>query len=117
MSFTRPLTTTGNITTNSAGPGNTVALAGAHAYAVTGIQVTGTWTGTLTVEGTVDGTNFATLAATPAAGGAAVTTTTANGLWRCNIAGMQSVRLRGSAAMTGSAVVTIIAAPFGSGGV
>jgi hypothetical protein len=108
MSFARPLTASG---------GNAVALAGAHAYAVAGVQVTGTWTGTLTFEGTADGTTYVAMAATPVVGGASVSTATAGGLWRCNIAGLAGMRLRGSAAITGTAVVTIVAGPFGSGGV
>jgi hypothetical protein len=64
----------------------------------------------------VDGTNYATIAATPSAGGAAVTTTTANGMWRSNIAGLQAIRLRGTASMTGTAVVTVIASLMGAGG-
>jgi hypothetical protein len=112
----RNRTTTGNITTNTPGVGNTVGV-DAHTYGVAGVQVTGTWTGTLTFEGTVDGTNYVAMAATPGVGGSTVSTTTANGLWRCNIAGLQAVQVRGSAAMTGTAVVTLNASLVGAGGV
>jgi hypothetical protein len=112
----RNLSATGNITTNAGGPGNTVGL-DAHGYGAAGWQVTGTWTGTLTFEGTVDGTNYAAMAATPVVGGSSVSTTTANGAWRSNIAGLQAIRLRGTASMTGTAVVTVIASLMGAGGV
>jgi hypothetical protein len=74
-----------------------------------GIQVTGTWTGTLTVEHTIDGTNWAALQVKNAATGADVTTTTANVILRGELVGSAQVRVRASAAMTGEAVVTIVA--------
>jgi hypothetical protein len=117
VSLTRDFTVTGSITTNTPGPGNVIALTAARNYDVAGVGVTGTWTGTLTFEGSVDGTNYVAMAATPLVGGAVVSTTTGNGAWRCNLAGLAAMRLRGSAAMTGTAVVTIMAAPFGMGGV
>jgi hypothetical protein len=117
MSLTRPLTATGSITTNTPGAGNTVTLSGAHAYDAAAVQITGTWTGTVTFEGSVDGVNFVAMAATPLIGGATASTATAVGAWRCNLAGLVAMRVRGSAAMTGAAVVTIVAASIGSGGV
>lgn len=117
MSLTRPLTATGSITTSTPGAGNTVTLTGAHAYDAAAAQITGTWTGTVTFEGSVDGANFVAMAATPLIGGATASTATANGAWRCNLAGLVAMRLRGSATITGTAVVTIVAAALGSGGV
>jgi hypothetical protein len=40
VSLTRNLTATGNITTNSAGPGNAVGVTGAHNYDAAAAQVT-----------------------------------------------------------------------------
>lgn len=116
MTQTRNRTATGNITTNTPGVGNTVGL-DTHTLGAAGVQVTGTWTGTLTFEGSVDGTTYVAMAATPVVGGSTVSTTTANGLWRCNVAGLQAMQVRGSAAMTGTAVVTIVASLYGAGGV
>jgi hypothetical protein len=111
----RDRTTSGTITTNVAGQGNTVDV-DVTSYCAAGIQVTGTWTGTLTFEATVDGTNYGPIGATPAVGGLGVTTTTtANGIWSENIAGWLAIRVRATAAMTGSAVVTILASLYGTG--
>jgi hypothetical protein len=117
MSLTRPLTATGSITTSTPGAGNTVTLTGAHAYDAAAAQITGTWTGTVTFEGSVDGVNFVAMAGTPLVGGTSVSTATVNGAWRCNLAGLVAMRLRGSATITGAAVVTIVAASIGTGGV
>ena len=104
----------GSITTNGTGPGTTVEL-DARQFSVAGIQVTGTWTGTLTFEGSVDGTNFIAIGAKPVATDATpVTTTTGNGIWAVNVAGLSSVRARGTAAITGTAVVTILSSAVGT---
>lgn len=67
-----------------------------------GVQITGTWTGTVTFEGTIDGVTFVAIAATPSGGGADVTTTAANGAWRINARGYKGIRCRCTAAMTGT---------------
>ena len=72
-----------------------------------GIQVTGTWTGTLTFEVSVDGTNFVTLGVTPTAGGAVVTTATANGAWTVQNGGYTTVRARFSTPTSGTPVITL----------
>jgi hypothetical protein len=73
------------------------------------VQVTGTWTGTLTVEHTIDGTNWEALSMKNAATLADVTTTTANVILRGELVCSAQVRVRASAAMTGAAVVTLVA--------
>jgi hypothetical protein len=71
------------------------------------VQVTGTWTGTLTFKASVDGQNFVTINATPPTGGAAVTSTTGNGVWTIVLGGYSQLEVIATAAMTGSAVATI----------
>lgn len=73
------------------------------------VQVTGVWTGTLTFEVTLDGTNFVAIQGRNVTTGADATTTTAgaNGLWRFEIVGAVAFRVRASAAMTGTAVVSV----------
>lgn len=71
-----------------------------------GIQITGTWTATIQFEQSVDGTTFTTWAVTPNGGGAAVTSTTGNGLWFGPTAGARFIRTRVSAFTSGTAVIT-----------
>lgn len=68
-----------------------------------GLQIRGTWTGTITFEASIDKTNWVSVAASPSGGGADVTSTTGNGAWRINARGYSAVRARATAAMTGSA--------------
>jgi hypothetical protein len=71
------------------------------------VQVTGTWTGTLSFEVTLDGSTFVALLGTNVSTGAETASTTANGLWRFELVGAVQVRVRASAAMTGTAVVSV----------
>lgn len=71
-----------------------------------GLQITGTWSGTITFRATVDGSNYVTLAVVPSSGGAAVTTTTANGAWTAAIAGFTTVRVVFTAYASGTATIT-----------
>lgn len=74
-----------------------------------GIQVTGTWTGTLFVEGSVDGTNYVQTTLIPILSGSVQTATiTANGIFQANVAGLASFRIRGSTVASGTATVTLI---------
>ena len=76
-----------------------------------GIQISGTWTGTITFEGTVDGTNWVALPVTPIAGGATVTTATGNGIWFVQNTGFAAVRARSSTFTSGNPVVSIRSLP------
>lgn len=70
-----------------------------------GLDISGTWTGTLTFEQTSNGSTWRTLWVTNAATGAQVSSTTAGGSWTVanNFIG---VRLRATNTITGLAVVT-----------
>jgi putative flippase GtrA len=76
-----------------------------------GIQLTGTWAGTVTFEATVDGSTWVTVAAVPAAGGASVTSATANGVWTVENKGFSGVRARFSTATSGTVVATLLQLP------
>ena len=84
------------------------------AYPVVGIQISGTWTGTILWEVSLDGGNWQATVAVPAAGGAAVASATGNGFWVVSSAGCSFVRLRASAAMTGAPMCVMLAANGGS---
>lgn len=71
-----------------------------------GIQVTGTFVGTLTFYGSINNADFVAFAVTPAAGGSTVTTATATGLWTAQIAGLSTFRVGFSAFTSGSATVS-----------
>lgn len=76
-----------------------------------GVQVTGTFSGTLQFEGSVNGTNFSAINATPPNSTTAVTSTTATGQWQIAAGGMSYIRVRFSSYSSGTAVVTLRAAP------
>lgn len=71
--------------------------------ASTGLQITGTWTGTIVFEASVDGTNWNPVNGITPTTGASQTSTTTNGNWEIASAGYQLVRVRGNTVATGSA--------------
>lgn len=96
--------------------GQTVQL-DATGFAGLGIQITGTWTGTLQFEGSIDGSAFAALGASPASAlSTAVTSTTGNGIWQAACHGLKIVRVRASALASGTALITLIVDPAAGGG-
>ena len=71
-----------------------------------GVQITGTWTGTLVFEATVDaGTTWNSVNAEVPTTGVAVTSTSTNGVWIIACAGYQQVRVRGNTVVTGTATI------------
>lgn len=72
-----------------------------------GIQVTGTFVGTLTFYASIDGTNYVALLVTPATSGTKVSTATTVGLWREYIAGFTSIRVAFTAYTSGTATVVL----------
>lgn len=84
-----------------------------------GIQITGTFTGTVNFEGSVDGTTFLALNVVATNGSSSVTSATAVGAWQGSCVGLKLVRCRMSGSPTGAAVVTLyaeLASPGGAGG-
>ena len=89
----------------------TIEVRGAGAV---GLQLTGTWVGTVSFEGSLDGGTFVAINLVPSNSATAATSATANGAWSGNCGGYSVVRARMSAYTSGTAVVTLQTA--GSGG-
>jgi hypothetical protein len=81
-----------------------------------GVQITGTWVGTVSFLGSVDRVNYSAVNCTPPNSTTAATTTTANGTWTCGIAGLGQVEIAFTAYTSGTAVVTVQASEAGGGG-
>jgi hypothetical protein len=80
------------------------------------IQLTGTFSATLQFEGTTSsGGTFVAIAATPVAGGSAVTSATATGSWRVTASGFAQIRVRCSAFTSGTVVAAITLSTGSSG--
>lgn len=97
-------TTSGALDTND----ESVALA-LTGFGAAGIRVSGTWTGTLTFEVSADGVGFDTIEALASDSSSAATTTTGNGSFSLSVGGFHTVRIRATAAMTGTADIVITA--------
>jgi len=63
-------------------------------YSILGVQITGTFTGTVYFEGTVDKSTWVSLEAINVASGAKATTATAVGVYRMGVAGLVQARAR-----------------------
>jgi len=74
-------------------------------YGAVGIQLTGTWVGTVTFEATIDGVTWVALNMVPSNSATAASTSTANGAWTANVAGYTTVRARFSTATSGTVQV------------
>lgn len=86
-------------------------------YGAGGIQVTGSYVGTITWTVSIDGTNFVALDAfTPDAPGTAANSTTTTGIWTAPIAGLRLLKACMTAYTSGTAVVTVVASGSGGGG-
>ena len=80
-------------------------------YSSLGIQISGTWTGTISFEGSVNGGEFVALNGIAINGTAIVSSATANGIYRFNVAALLKVQVRFSTATTGNPTVMLIASP------
>ena len=99
---------TGNLTAN----GQAVTLEWREFFnGGVGVQVTGTWTGTLALQVTLDGTNYADVLMRLTTTEATAASTSANGIFYANVIGARNVRVAATAAMTGTAVVTLVGLP------
>lgn len=76
-----------------------------------GVQVTGTFSGTLTFQMTIDGTNWVNVQAIDVSTGAAATTITVAGIRYFNVVGAQSVRVTATVWTSGSAIATVVGLP------
>ena len=84
--------------------------------AIVTLQVSGTMTSvTITPEGSNDNTNWNTLTCYTLDSGTAVTSFTAAGMWRCNVAGIALVRARVSTWASGTATYVALRVPPAGG--
>jgi hypothetical protein len=77
------------------------------AFTTIGINIYGTWTGTITPEATVAGTTYVPVNAIVPSTGATVSSITSNGTWRISAAGWSVIRLCPTVTGTGSATVDV----------
>lgn len=76
-------------------------------YGSVGIQLSGTWAGTITFQGSVDGSNWQALDVWPTNSATSVTTATANGVWYAPVGGLAHVRANFTTFTSGTATVTL----------
>lgn len=77
------------------------------AQASVGIQITGTWSGTITFQSSVDNSNFTSLLVAPSNSVTAVSTTTANGLWQGGVPGIRTIRVVFTSWVSGTATINV----------
>lgn len=70
-------------------------------------QVSGTWVGTLQFEGSLTGVDYTAIRAYPVGGGTYGSTTSANGFWQVDVAGLVYIRLRATDLSSGVATVVM----------
>ena len=100
--------TNGTIAAN----GSSVTLAWREFYnGGVGVQVTGTFSGTLEFQMTIDGTNYVAVSTTSVTTTTAATTTTATGVFFFNVVGALSVRVTSTAWTSGTATLTLVGLP------
>ena len=75
-------------------------------YSRVGVQITGTWMGTMSFKCSLDGTNYVATNFTPYASATDASTATGNGAWSKAITA-QSCRAEFTTASSGTAVVTM----------
>ena len=91
------------IITGTPTTGPAVATVSSLSNGTVSIDISGTWTGTLTFEQSPDGTNFSAVDAMQDGVDAVVQSTTANGLFKIAASADFIVRVRATAAITGTA--------------
>ena len=95
------ITSTGNITSTQS---VVIAINGQSSI---GIQVAGTFTGTLVFEGTVDNTNWIPTTAVSLENGIIWSSITSTDVFQANPGGLIGFRVRGNTIATGTAVITL----------
>jgi hypothetical protein len=100
------------ILTSATCPGTGCATLSVAGLGGVGIQVNGTFTGTVQFEASIDGRVYTALDVLPITGTqTAVSSTTAAGLWAGQVSGLSIVRARVSAYTSGYINVTLQGAP------
>ena len=98
----------------AAATGNGTAVT-VHDVTTLGMQVAGTFVGTVTFETTIGDSDWGSLQVETVASGAVVTAATAPGIFRATVAGLSQVRARVSAWTSGTITVTAFATEAGGG--
>jgi hypothetical protein len=108
LSFQSPVEAQSGPSTNGrlAAAQDAVALE-VRGYGSVGVQVTGTFVGTVTFEATVDGVTWVAFNMTPSNSGTDASTLATTGASRKDCGGYRAVRARMSAYTSGTAIVTI----------
>lgn len=70
-----------------------------------GLQLVGTWSGTVSFEATLDGRTWVAFNMVPSNSATAASSATANGAWSANCAGYEAIRARFSTATSGTVEV------------
>lgn len=78
-----------------------------------GLQLTGTWTGTVTFEATIEGETWVALNMVPSNSATPASTATSNGAFTANVAGFKTARARWSTTTSGAPVATLSGATAG----
>lgn len=88
------------------------ALLDVRGLGAVGVQLTGTWAGTVTFEASIDGQTFVALNMVPSNSATAASTSTGTGAWTANVAGFLLFRARCSAFTSGTIEVWLQGASF-----
>lgn len=73
-----------------------------------GVQMSGTWTGTVRFEGSIDGSTYVSVVARPSSGGSWVSEATSVGVWAADVAGLKYFRARASVLSSGTITVDLV---------
>lgn len=72
-----------------------------------GLQLAGTWSGTVSFEATIDGVTWVALNMVPSNSPTAASSATSNGAWSTNAGGYAAIRARFSTATSGTVKATM----------
>ena len=81
--------------------------AGIDYFSSAGIDIRGTWTGTITIEGSVDGNSYRPLSCAVLNSGLISTNFSANNALQTNVSGLAFLRVIGNTITSGTATITI----------
>lgn len=97
-----------NLETNSISALNgTVQASGLDNFGTAGIIITGTWTGTLSIQGSLNGTTFDLMLWQSISTNVLSSTTTSNGQFLVNVAGLKAIQVKMTSYSSGTADVVI----------
>jgi len=113
--FPFPWTATAFAVSSQTITGSGCATVDTPSQAAVGIQITGTWSGTIQPEVAIQGQAAVNIQVTPAGSTTAQSTITANGIYTANVAGFSTLLICGNT-VTGNAVVWLNPTVANSGG-